>query len=547
MKASAATWTSGALLWVVGVCVVFTAVCSWPQALYPASRVAAHQDSLFSIWRISWIAHQGVRLPQHLFDANIFYPNLNTLSYSDPTLLQGLIATPLLSAGLSHVVVYNVLVLSSFVLSALACCVLVRELGGTTEAGLVAGVVFAFAPYRFQHYGHLELLWGQWIPLALTFLHRAGRTGSVADGLRAAAAIVLQLFSCLYYAVFLVTVAPIVVVPLSIVGWRRRRHGVIGAFAIAGAVVAVTAALYSLPFRQLRHDLGERSTDEIRQYSATAENYLASPPDNWAYGSLTAKRFGAAERFLFPGGVAVALAIVSLWSPLTLARATYSIVLAFSVCASFGFNGFLYRLLYHWLPPYRGLRAPARFAEIAVLAIAVLAGFGFDRVRRGASLRAATGVTVLCVGLLMAEYLTTPALMNLSSEPPAAYRMLARLADGPVAELPMPRPDTLPGADPRYEYNSIFHWKPLLNGYSGYHPSSYLQLLGAVTMFPRGDWLAQIQSSGARYVVLHQAGVSADSYTSALTQLAGRAGAQSYGPFHGEGGDDWIFDIAMIQ
>jgi len=147
----------------------------------------------------------------------------------------------------------------------------------------------------------------------------------------------------------------------------------------------------------------------------------------------------------------------------------------------------------------------------------------------------------------MLEYRTTPTLMNLSSQPPAVYRLLARLADGPVAELPMPRLDTLPGAEPRYQYNSIFHWKPLLNGYSGYYPSSYLRLLEVLEPFPRGDWLDLIHSSGARYVVLHQAGLSTASYTSALTQLLSRAGVQSYGPFQGDGGHDWIFDIGMIQ
>ena len=56
-----------------------TAVMTWPQLASPYA-VGDTGDPLFSIWRLSWVAHQLPRDPLRLFDANIFYPELRTLA-----------------------------------------------------------------------------------------------------------------------------------------------------------------------------------------------------------------------------------------------------------------------------------------------------------------------------------------------------------------------------------------------------------------------------------------------------------------------------------
>jgi len=129
---------------------ILTIVFTWPQALHWLS-VPDFIDTYFSLWRIGWIAHQLTVDPRHLFDANIFYPLHDTLAYSDAVLLQGLAGAPLIWMGVPTVVVYNLLILSAFVLSGLGAFLLVRDLTGSSAAGLVGGIVFAFAPFRFDH------------------------------------------------------------------------------------------------------------------------------------------------------------------------------------------------------------------------------------------------------------------------------------------------------------------------------------------------------------------------------------------------------------
>ena len=133
-------------------------------------------DPLFSMWRMGWVFHQLGGDPRPLFDANIFHPEPLTFTYSDSMLLPAAIGAPLLAIGLSPAVAYNLLFLSGFLLSGIATYVLIEGLLGSPPAAFVGALLYAFYPYRFEHYSHLELQMTYWMPLALLALHRLWQT-----------------------------------------------------------------------------------------------------------------------------------------------------------------------------------------------------------------------------------------------------------------------------------------------------------------------------------------------------------------------------------
>jgi hypothetical protein len=114
-------------------------------------------------------------------------------------------------------------------------------------------------------------------------------------------------------------------------------------------------------------------------------------------------------------------------------------------------------------------------------------------------------VLAACVLALLAEYRTSVALVPFTTEEPAIYRFLAKQPRGVVAEFPTPRVNGLPGADPEYAYLSTFHWFPMVNGYSGYYPSSYLDRIDRLRDFPSGRALNQLRRDTVQYVLLHSA------------------------------------------
>src|SRR5512140_3500698 len=90
-------------------------VHTWPLAADPAHQSRNDNgDALLNTWAIAWVAHQLPRDPARLFDANIFYPERHTLGYSEAMIVQGVIALPVIAAGGSPVLAFNVVLLTGF-------------------------------------------------------------------------------------------------------------------------------------------------------------------------------------------------------------------------------------------------------------------------------------------------------------------------------------------------------------------------------------------------------------------------------------------------
>jgi hypothetical protein len=479
-----------------------TIVVTWPQASVITTHAHGHHDALFSMWRLSWIAQALSTTPSRLFDAPIFWPVTGTLAFSDAVLLQGVIAWPLLAAGVPVLPVYNVLLLAGPFTSALGAYALTRRLTGSRGGALIAGLVFGFAPYRLEHAMHLELQWSQWMPLTMWALHRTWSSGRLTDGALTGLCVLLQFLSCIYYGVFL---ALFLVLVAPVLWWRQRPERpahVMLALVVGALLVAPALLAYATPYRQNQAQLGVRGPEEIAQWSATPASYLATPRENRLYGWTSG--LGAPEARLFPGVVAIVLGVVALWRPRPLVT-VYAWGLLCAAIMSFGTHTPAYALVLEAVPPLEGLRAPARFAMLATLALAVLAGFGWARLMQARPRAVEVALGALAAVVMTAEYATAfGPLHPWPQRPPMYANWLATQPRGVVLELPVPVGHALPLYDAEWSYLGTFHRHPMVNGYSGYFPRPYLDLLGALHGFPSSESLWALGKRDVRYVVLHE-------------------------------------------
>jgi hypothetical protein len=390
-------------------------------------------------------------------------------------LLPAVVAGPFLWLGVPLVLVYNLALLATFVLAGTAMYVLVRALTGQAPAALVAGVIFAFYPFRFEHYSHFELLWCFWMPLALLALHRTVAFGRLRNGALTGAALAAQAYSCMYFGVFL-AVYLVPVWAVIAVGWHRVRRG-LGPLVLGTVLAGAALAPLTIPYV------------EARQVLVTYRPWHKVPQ---------------AERELFPGILAVTLALIALWPPLSVSRLGYGVGLLFAFEASLGFNGRLYPVLYRVIPFFHGLRVPARFSMLVGFSLAVLAGYGIARLTRpaGASVRwIITGLAVLIVSVETRNWL--PA-VPVEMAPDPIYAYFNGRPPAVLAELPTGIGRV--GLDPdfRYLYASTFHWQRLLNGMSGFTPRSYDEFASATARFPDDRAMALIVSRHVDYVAIHE-------------------------------------------
>jgi hypothetical protein len=477
--------------------VLLTCVMTWPMARVLASRSFHHFDVYFNIWRLAWVQHALATSPANLFNANQFHPEQNVLAYSDAMLVEALIAAPLFAAGLRPVLIHNLMLLGAIAASGVAMFTLARYLSRSTTGAIIAGIVFAFAPYRAAHLMHLELQWTMWIPWAFWAMQRTLDTGRLKFGLLTGAFMALQIGSSIYYGIFLVILLPLAGAVQLVRVAPSQRMKTAGAFA-AGAAIAVSVAVpYSRPYREARARVGVRAVSDVVTHSARPSDYRLVSEGNFLYGSRYAAQ---PELALFPGYVAAGLAIVGL----VLVRPSavvfsYVIGMLLAFDLSLGLNGVVYPLLYQHVDVFKGLRAPARASIFVLMFLGVLAARGCAVIFNALPALARAGVFGAIGAAVVLEYWVVPVLLWPYPNRPPLYEFLARQPDGVVAEFPV-----FLAHDARYAYMSIFHWKRLVNGYSGYHPLSYMERIRRLFRMPDPSALAQLRADGVRYVIIHE-------------------------------------------
>ncbi len=576
-----------------------TVFLTWPIAPRAATGLADLWDAKLNAWILHWDFHQTFRDPLHLFDANIFYPARYALAFSENLFGASLFGFPLYAAGVSTLTAYNVLFLLGVFLSAFGAWALAREITGDTAAALLAGLVYAFSPWRMSQIPHVQFQWGAFLPLLLLFLLRYLDAGRRRDLLLFAVGLAWNALCNVHYAFFSAAlVAAVLGLEALTKGEIARKR--IGAALLAVAVAGATVSPFFIPYARASRLYGmKRSAQEAEFFSGRVTEFLSAGVRNKLYGKAT-QRFSHPEGDFFPGLVPAALAVVAIRrrrrraAPaesasangaeegraagkrrrgvllLDLAAAALSLlfllallrpglraaglklsdpgrILVFASACFFarltlafptrwryrdlrdflsrgpiepavarllavGLAGLVIALGLH-TPFYRflfqsagflfgAIRAPSRGIVLFQLVLGVLAAWGLSLAakrtrgpRRAAWIAGALALTAF-------EYRVFPVdVAPVAARPPAVYSWLAgvEIPAGGVIEWPFGD-----WYDFEYEFRSTAHWKPILNGYSGFGPPSYHRLRSLLSQspIPAEAWEEIVRLGGA-LVVLH--------------------------------------------
>jgi hypothetical protein len=502
---------------IVGFCTLTCAVMF--EQVAQIRSVADLGDPLFSLWRLDWVAYQLRTDPLNLFNGNIFHPEPRTLAFSDAMLVPSLIAAPWLWAKADVVIVHNVLMLAASAFSGVTMFWLVRSLTRSTEAAVVSGAVFAYYPLRWAFQPHLELESTVWIPLALFWLHRMLESRRVRDGLATGLAVALQTLSSFYYGLFVSLYVTVVAAVVALSTRGRARPALRPA--IAGiALAAVIIGPATLPYFKNRSTVGERSLGQAAQFSAHGRDYVAAPPRSRVYGDVLR---GDGKLELFPGIMPIALTVAGLWLPLTPGTLAYAAGLGVALDSSLGVHGSTYPLLFKLIFPFRGLRAPDRFAVLVGFSLAVLAGFGVARIL--GNVQGRNRRLLLTAGLVAAVSVESSPKLNLTGvwkDTPPIYDSLPADPNTVLVDLPFPQRDGSTPGEYAFLYFATFHHKRIVNGGSGFYPTWYDPLADLMRHFPNDRAIAELKRHGAQYLVVHGTFYEPEAYAALTAALDAR-------------------------
>ena len=207
----------------------------------------------------------------------------------------------------------------------------------------MAGVAFAFAPFRSTMNAHLHVISSGGIPLALFLLlrgYRQARPGLVLAGWSVAAWQLSLGFTLGLQLGYLLGVLALIVA----VGWRRAGRRVppraVVVASVAGiALFAAVGAFQSRPYLEVArdHPAARRSEAQVRRYSPPPKAYLSAPFENRIWHSATAGVRNSLsepkETSLFPGAAIVLLALAGLGAAVYSRRLRIGLGIGVLVCA----------------------------------------------------------------------------------------------------------------------------------------------------------------------------------------------------------------------
>ena len=314
-RALAAVWGRAA---VRELCVVFafcllTAVLTWPYVTRMRDAVVDSGDPYLISWTMWWDYHQTFRDPLNLFHSNTFYPLRYTLAFSEHCYGLALLFFPLYALGLRPLTVLAVSEFFGFALSGYAAFRLARTLTGSRGAAWVAGVIFAFVPFRFHLMSQSMYVFSAWIPLLfealVLFARRRSRGRAAWLGV---AFFMLGLTTISWFALALVPFG----LAWALLATRHRlwREGVFWRRGVAALALAALALLpFMAPYFIVSKLYGfKRTIQEVKDNSAWPVHWLSVERRNKLWNGMGAGLPQGDKHKLFPGLLPVLFSLAAL-------------------------------------------------------------------------------------------------------------------------------------------------------------------------------------------------------------------------------------------
>lgn len=401
-------WTTGprggrmaraALAAVVGV--LAAVLLTWPLAAHAGSGVVraiyfwdAYCNTMIMGSRVDALLGLG---PLSLYDAYYFAPLPNAIVYNENHFGLSLLFAPFYLMG-GPIWGYNMTLLTSLALSVFFTYLLVERLTKSAAAGILSGVAFAFCPYVAFELGRIQLVATQWIPACFLFLHRALDGGRRRDMAAFWGCFVLQIGTCLYYAMFLIPLLGMLGAMLAVRARPPLRF--FAWFAGFAALAGGAAALMVYPYFAARASFNlERSLDFASSYDGRLSFFTNVHNLNRTWTALHHPTVlpGAPEEIAFPGlwsalfaCVALVVAFVLGWKQrgprrLLLGALVWLLLAGVAALGTLVLRsflvGFVVLLVGSWLLSVRDWARPfaeVRGAYLAVLVLAVLLFLGLE-------------------------------------------------------------------------------------------------------------------------------------------------------------------------
>ena len=515
-----------------------------------------------NLWTLAWNHRWFGSASENYWDANQFHPFPKVLAYSEPQFGTAVLTLPLVILGATTTQAYNLVLLgfiwstgiTTYLLSWYLFEQKVPKIGRWIRwtSALVAGILFGLNPYIFRQIGVLQLLALPFLPLTLLGLHRFFSQKRWKDAVLLIASVLGSWYTCAYYGLFL----SLFIGCFVMIFWDReiiRLRTLIKVFVVVTTIGVCLIPLAKTMFSVKNFMSMDRPEWVVFELSAVLQRYFSLPQDSLLYGKILGLKSEIKSQYgLFLGGMLMLLTGVGIvttfqicassspeqqdigfrsrqnvkrslrrYKGFYISMASVAFLLSFGLTliplTSTGMGAWKilrwfspYYLLYKFVPGFSSIRSVDRFSIFCAFFLSILAGWGMLWLLHRCRSQFRWILAFLLIAVTILEvWPTPPRLMKVAknlNELPPIYQHVSQLPnDSVLLEFPMRVGSeiTVREMHGRYLYRSIFHWLPLVNGYSGFFPRASEQLKDSFTQLTPEVKLSALRAFGVQYVLVH--------------------------------------------
>jgi hypothetical protein len=492
---------------VAGLAYLFLAALFTQPLIFNAADHTATADNsadqFQTIWFFWWMKKALFVLGQNPYwTSEIYFPYGTGLGHhlSPFTNLMAIAISTMTGQPINSLLVFNLLLFASFVITGWAAFVLIRQLTGHPLAAFLGSIFVVVSPYRLWHLNHLNLLSFGWGLFALHFTIRFLNRPRAATLVAAVAFFGATFYSSLTNTSLIgfLILAYVCASARDLLMHPRKKQIVLGS--LIGAGLALLIAWPGLAALRQTDSVWNLPWQQTESLSANLLGYvIPSQTTSWV-GRWFDLDSGPAPGWgceIFLGWLLVALSIgVLVLSRRTVSRrwlALAGVFLVISVGPTLQVGS--YRILegfwpYRWLfetVPYLNLsRAPVRFGVLTQLCLAVFTAqglaVGLEKLRRSAPYpRRRTVFLILSgvavTGILFVEYSDGHTELSPKFVPEFYYELAGDPSIDAVYKGPI---DDASRVCNYYMYWQTIHERKVANGYLTHHSPSARMLLDRI-------------------------------------------------------------------
>lgn len=505
--------------------ILFTIFLTYPIALRINSLAGPNGDNLLFSWNMWWAKRAVMELRTNPFQTDyIFYPNSISLTYHTFSPFNSFISIPL-QYIFNLAVTYNLILLFTFLFSALGAYLLVYYFTKNRLASFIGGLVFSFCPYHFAHAEcHLNHATMQFIPFSILYLVKLYDYRKIKYALLSGIFLALNFYSCYYYGVYLAIFIGVFLIYWCLndfFNWRGDK-GIINKkfFGNFLFIVFIFLILTSpLLYRFVKEGWGRDSF-----YAGGQEGYVSDlvglfTPSilhtffrHFQWLNSICPRFTGCppEYTVFLGYTVLFLSLIAIFKIKSNWKWFWTFSSLFFIILSFGPHLHILgkthfkniSLSYYWLvqivPFFKQARCPSRFIVMTMLGLSVLAGYGFTYIfnRLKSKMGKLITFTIVCL-FISFEFSTIPLRQTPVRIPKFYYEIKKDKKDYAILDFPIFMCDS---SSELYMYLQTIHEKKIVNGWISRLPQNLGAVLNDVAKLSKSS----LRKYNIKYIVIHK-------------------------------------------